>query len=385
MTSYDPMARRDTPLALKLKDKIRKHGPIPVYEFVELCLFDAEHGYYRRQTAIGRNGDFITAPEISQTFGELIGLWAATVWQQMGAPKSFHMIEYGAGRATLMADALRAARVLPEFLESAKISLCDINPVLRQMQRATLAPLDLPEGQVRFVDGFNEDDLSAAHLAGEPAIIIANEFLDVWPPRQYTHADGGWHSRGIGLDNDGQLQFISPGAIDGADPFDSLQISSLDSRIPDAHAGAIVTVPDYAIADRMIGRWSRVAALFIDYGHEEPQEGDTLQAVRNHAFEHPLTSPGEADLTHQVDFHSFRERVQANSHNVIVDGPMTQAEFLGRLGIIQRASRLMAANPGKAAEIEAGVMRLMSPQGMGTRFKAIGVRSRGLPTLPGFE
>ncbi len=151
---YDPEARRDTPLALKLMERIAAQGSLPLYDYVHACMFDAEFGYYRRQPAIGASGDFVTAPEISQTFGELIGLWAAAVWQSMGSPRSFHLIEYGAGRGTLMRDALRAAAVLPGFLQAARISLCDINPALREMQRATLRAevALLGEEKLRFVE-----------------------------------------------------------------------------------------------------------------------------------------------------------------------------------------------------------------------------------------
>lgn len=385
MTSYDPDTRRDTPLAVKLKDLIRTTGTISVEDYVHRCLFDPEHGYYRQQTAIGRDGDFITAPEINQSFGELVGLWAVTVWHQMGAPKAFHLIEYGAGRGTLMRDALRAARLVPQFIEAAKISLCDINPVLRDMQRKTLGELNLPEGKVSFIEDLDEASHDAANPTGQPAIVIANEFLDVCPPQQYVRVEESWQSRRIGLDGVNQLQFVDPNALEAADRSNAATATALDKRFPGGKAGDIVTDADYGFASDVLGRWPRLAALFIDYGHGEPAIGDTLQAVRNHAFEHPLASPGQADLTHQVDFHAFAQQVANHHDHLVVDGPITQAEFLGRLGIMERASRLMSANPAKAADIEVGIMRLMSPQGMGTRFKAIGVRSSDLPILPGFE
>ncbi|MCH9807943.1 MAG: SAM-dependent methyltransferase [Alphaproteobacteria bacterium] len=356
-----------------------------VSDYIHLCLFDPEHGYYRSRPAIGRRGDFITAPEISQTFGELIGLWSVAVWQQMGAPAAFHLIEYGAGRGTLMRDALRAARIVPQFMEAAKISLCDINPVLREQQEQALGGLGLPAGKVRFVEGMDDDDLYQANLANEPAIIIANEFLDVWPVRQYIRKQDGWIGRWVGLDENGQLQFVPPRTHDGLGEPASLSPSDIDSRFGHAAEGDIVTVTHYGFADELLGPWQRFAALFIDYGHVAAEIGDTLQAVRNHAYEHPLTSPGEADLTHQVDFQDFAGRVKGHSPNHRIDGPITQAEFLGRLGIMERASRLMAANPDQAAQLEAGIVRLMSPQGMGGRFKAIAVRSQDLPVTPGFE
>ena len=384
-SSYDSQARRKTPLLATIKQQIRARGPMRVSHYIHQCMFDPEHGYYRSHQAIGRSGDFITAPEISQTFGELVGLWAVAVWQQMGSPKAIHLIEYGAGRGTLMRDALRASRLLPAFLEAAKVTLCDINPVLRAQQKDTLKALDLPAGKIRFVEGFDDDDHHAADEAGEPAIIIANEFLDVWPVNQYVRRDGGWEGRWIGLDQNENLQFIGPRSHEGLGPPKPIPDAWLDAKFPSAQPGDIVTATQYGFADEVLGPWSRFAALFIDYGHVSPEVGDTLQAVRNHAYEHPLTSPGEADLTHQVDFQDFASRVTGHSENFRIDGPVTQAEFLGRLGIVERASHLMAANPDKAAELEAGIVRLMTPQGMGGRFKAIGVRTKDIPTLPGFE
>ena len=383
--SYDPALRRNTPLAAKLKEEIGARGRMRVRDYIHRCMFDAQYGYYRRQSPIGRQGDFITAPEISQTFGELLGLWCVAVWQQMGTPASFHLIEYGAGRGTLMHDALRAARIVPSFMDAAKITLCDINPVLRQIQEETLARLDLPKHKIRFAEGFGDEDHYRAHQAGEPAIIIANEFLDVWPVNQYVRADHGWFGRWVGLDAGGQLQFVGPDTHDGLGPPRPRPDQDLEARFSTTQPGDIVTLTHYGFADEVLGPWQTVAALFIDYGHTEPMIGDTLQAVRNHAYEHPLTSPGEADLTHQVDFQDFARRVTGHSGQLRLDGPVTQAEFLGRLGIIERTSRLMSANPDKAAAIEAGVMRLISPQGMGTRFKAVAARTENLPVLPGFE
>lgn len=382
---YDPGLRRDTALAVLLKEEIRTRGPIRVHDYIHRCLFDSDYGYYRRQMPIGSQGDFITAPEISQIFGELIGLWAATVWQAMGSPPAFHLIEYGAGRGTLMRDALRAARIVPAFLDAVRVTLCDINPALRRLQQDTLSSLNLPTGKLRFLEGFDEEEQYRAHCAGEPAIVIANEFIDVWPVHQYTRAKQGWIGRWVGLDDAERLQFTGPPTHAGLDTPQPGPDVDLDARFPDARPGDVVTQTHYGFADEVLGPWQTVAALFIDYGHSEPLVGDTLQAVRNHAYEHPLASPGEADLTHQVDFQDFARRVACHSENLTVDGPIAQAEFLGRLGIVERASRLMSANPGKAAEIEAGVMRLLSPQGMGSRFKTVAVRSKDLPLLPAFE
>lgn len=381
MTSHDPNARRDTPLALKLKERIEASGPMTVCEFMQACLQDDDHGYYTSRQAIGQSGDFITSPEISQTFGELIGLWAAVVWQQMGSPSSFNFIELGPGRGTLMADALRATSRLSGFLDAANVRLVEINPLLRVQQKERITPL-LPDitrlhwhTEILETAGDN-----APHL---PSIVIANEFLDTFAPTQFVRKGPGWVWRRVACDEGGRLEFTDgPQRVEDENP-ELAALLSADH--PAASDGEIAERTPFALVPRCLPPKGPLAALLIDYGHTEPGLGDTLQAVRNHAPEHPLTSPGEADLTVQVDFPQFAGEVLQTRKDLSVDGPIAQAEFLGRLGILQRASRLMASNPAKAAEVEAGVLRLMSPQGMGTRFKAIGVRSKELPTLPGFE
>ena len=365
--SYDPVARRDTPLALKLKADIARHGPMPVSQYMSECLWNDAHGYYATRAVIGQTGDFITAAEISQIFGELIGLWSAIVWQQcMDQPASLRLVEYGPGRGTMMRDALRAARVVPGFLEAASVHLLEMSPTLAIEQRQALADSNVPLTWGQNLAGFET-----------PAIIIGNEFLDAWPIEQWIKTSEGWRWRGVGLDANGALCFTTvPGTRIRED---------LDQSMPGAAIGSVVESqrPErLAEAFHALSRSGPVAALLIDYGHVEPVSGDTLQAVRGHAYECPLTSPGEADLSAQVSF--FELASALHKSGLEIDGPVTQAEFLGALGIIERASRLMSANPHRAGEIETGVARLIAPNGMGTRFKVIGVRSPGLPPLPGF-
>lgn len=364
--SYDTQARRDTPLALKLKQRIARDGAIPVDTYMRACLYDPEHGYYMKRPAIGAGGDFITAPEISQVFGELIGLWCAVVWQQMGSPAAIRLTELGPGRGTLIADALRAARVMPAFVAALDVELVETNEVLIENQRQTLGAVGVP---LAWTDRLNPPPPAT------PWIILANEFLDTIPVRQIVWQGGHWIGRTVVLDAEGQLQF-------GLDPRGAVPA---EGRFPAAGAGAIDemqnTTPVLHQLVEHAGR-GRLAALFIDYGHTVSALGDTLQAVRQHRFEHPLTSPGEADLTCQVDFQQFADK--ARGLGLSVDGPVTQAEFLGSLGLAERTSRLMSANPARAGTLEVGVARLMSPTGMGTRFKVIGLRSPALPPLPAF-
>ena len=394
--SYDPEERRNTPLARKLKERIRAGGPISVAAYMDACLQDVEFGYYRSQRAIGAAGDFVTAPEISQVFGELIGLWSAVVWQQMGKPNPLHLVELGPGRGTLMRDALRAMRVLPGFLDATRVHLVESNPVLAGMQAAALAEAaprlrqfktwpetiaQLTEAQQSLISRHEAENGADAKLRlpifSGPTILLANEFLDVLPIRQIIWHHGAWHHRQIGIDAAGDLAFVV-GPQSGTTP--AVTRSATEGNVAEYSFAHHQVIAGLLSARAKLGA---VAALLIDYGHDEPGYGDTLQAVRGHKYESVFASPGEADLTAQVDFASVAH--EARRLDLVVDGPVTQAEFLGRLGIIERASKLMGANPGKAGEIEAGVMRLMAPNGMGTRFKVIGIRSPNVAKLPGFE
>jgi NADH dehydrogenase [ubiquinone] 1 alpha subcomplex assembly factor 7 len=355
--------RRDTPLAAILKARIADAGPITIAEYLDACLQHPQHGYYRTHS-VGR--DFITAPEISQVFGELIGLWAVVVWQQMGQPRPIRLVELGPGHGTMMRDVLRAARVVPDFLHAADVHLVETSVALAARQLDLLRDTGVPV----WVHGALDD------VAPGAAIVIGNEFLDALPAHQYVRTQSARHERTVGLDERGDLQFDVGPAVD----------VELDQRFPDSREGDIVQV--HSEFGRIAG-WMQtratdaaVAALFVDYGHTTPLPGDTLEAARAHRPEHPLTSPGEADLTVHIDFESVA-RAFGRHRRLAVDGPITQAEFLGALGIAERASRLMAANPTEANAIEMGVQRLMAPQAMGTRFKAIGIRSHGLPALPG--
>lgn len=366
--SYDPEARRDTPLALKLNERIKREGPIPVSQYMIDCLLDTDHGFYTSSTAIGRDGHFVTAPEISQVFGELVGLWTAVVWQQIGSPAPFSLIELGPGRGTMMRDMLRATRIVPGFHAACRVELVEASDTLREVQRRTLSDAGVP------IDWILHD----SEVDG-PAIVVSNEFLDTIQVWQDVKVRDGWAQRVVALNEHGQLTFALGQAVPHPGGFGQPE---LPRDTPD---GTILEWQPHDAIWLNLGKRSRthpVAALFIDYGHTTSAVGETLQAVRNHAFEHPLTSPGEADLSVQVDFE--RVAISARHHGLAVDGPTTQAEFLGRLGIVERASRLMSANPAKAASIEAGVARLLAVPGMGDRFKVIGMRSPQLPPLPGF-
>jgi SAM-dependent MidA family methyltransferase len=364
---YEAGERRSTPLAHRLAARIRSHGPVSVAEYMAACLQDPEHGYYRNLTEIGR--DFITAPEISQTFGELVGLWCAVAWQQMGRPSPVNLIELGPGRGTMMADMLRSLRTVPDFLSAAEVHLVESSPTLAAAQRHILA-----HAQVKV--NWHAD---VETVPRGPVIAVANEFLDALPVRQYVRTADGWDERCVTIDERGALAFTDM-------PMDEEAIRQrLRVHAGETPPGGIVEVQDLTpIAALAAARTQAgpLVMLLIDYGHTASAPGDTLQAVRGSRYEHALTSPGEADLTVQVDFAQVARTLVAGP-GLCVDGPVTQAEFLGSLGVAERASRLMAANPARANEIETAVQRLMAPAGMGTRCKAMGVRSARLPPLPG--
>lgn len=364
-----------TPLAEKLKARIRRDGPIRVSDYMRACLLDPEHGYYRRRQAIGADGDFVTAPEISQVFGELIGLWCAVVWRQMGSPARVNLIELGPGRGTLMRDALRATRIVPGFRDALAVHLVDSNAALRDIQRETLDGCGAP---VHYHDEAASALSDPAVVSEDPAIVIANEFLDALPIEQYEFRDGRWFDRKVGLDSEGAFHIDAvPAEVVSAPralPQNSVpRHEEIFEFSPDQHRVA----RDWLAARAAL---APVAALFVDYGHASTGFGDTLQGVAHQRHVSPFHAPGETDLSAQVDFQRFA--AECGGAGLSVDGPIPQADFLGRLGAVERVSRLMASNPAKAGVIEAGVQRLLAPTGMGSRFLALGVRSPDLAPLP---
>ncbi len=350
-------------LLAEIRDRIALEGPMTVERYMALCLSHPVHGYYITRDPLGSGGDFTTAPEISQMFGELIGLWAAQVWSDMGAPATVRLVELGPGRGTLMRDALRAARVLPPFVAAVRVHLVETSPILRARQREALSGIE-----VAWHDRVED-------VPDGPAIVIANEFFDALPMRQFVRANGAWRERLVGLADDGALAFgLAPEperTIDRAGP-----------------EGAVLEWPaiGLAIARGLGERLSAGsgAALVIDYGHLDTAFGDTLQAVRGHAFADPLASPGGADLTTHVDFAALARAARAGGARV--HGPATQGAFLRALGIEARAGVLKRrATPAQAEAVDAALARLAGegPDGMGELFKAVGFGHPALPALPG--
>lgn len=345
-----------------------------VAEFMALALAHPEHGYYRRREPFGRDGDFITAPEISQMFGELIGLWCVSVWRAMGAPGAFHWVEFGPGRGTLMADAWRAAKGAPAFRAAARIALVETAERLRAIQRDTLAGVG---ATAHWVDG-------AADLPDGPVIAIANEFVDALPIHQLARRETGWHERLLALDPDAPEAIaltLSPG------PSARAGLLPPDVRRA-APVGAVAEVrpAGLAFAAEMGGRVARFggAALIVDYGHAASAPGDTLQAVRGHAYAPVFEAVGEADITAHVDFAALGRA--ARDAGAVVHGPVPQGAFLTALGIETRAQALArAAGPDGARAIARARDRLIGADAMGTLFKALAIAAPDLPVPAGFE
>jgi NADH dehydrogenase [ubiquinone] 1 alpha subcomplex assembly factor 7 len=361
-----------TPLETEIRRRIALGGPMAVAQYMELCLTDPERGYYARRDPFGVAGDFTTAPEISQMFGELIGLWAAATWRAMGSPGRVNLVELGPGRGTMMVDVLRAAKVMPDFRAAVGVHLIEISPALERLQRQALAGGDVPVSWHRAIEDVPDG----------PLIVLANEFFDALPVHQAVMCADGWHARVIKLGDDDRFHFT----ID-RDPiplFDKLLPSSLRA----ARIGEIFEWRADNIALEIGRRVVRFggAALIVDYGHGESAIGDTLQAVGEHQFAEPLLAPGLVDLTAQVDFQALAQAAEGMGARVY--GPLPQGEFLHRLGIEQRAAALKAAAPPDyASTIEAARVRLTSEDrtGMGRLFKAMAVANPKLDLLPGFD
>jgi NADH dehydrogenase [ubiquinone] 1 alpha subcomplex assembly factor 7 len=361
-----------TPLEAELRRIIAADGPMSVATFMGLCLGHPVHGYYTTRDPFGRAGDFITAPEISQMFGELIGLWAAAVWQAMGAPARLALVELGPGRGTLMADALRAARVVPAFAAALDVHLVETSPVLQRRQQETLAPFGVPLAWHR----------EFAEVPESPMVVIANEFFDALPVHQAVKTPSGWHERMVGIGPDDKLAFaLHPDPIPGFATIAPEVVAS-------APNGAVFEWRSNDLADRIARRVVKDggAALVIDYGHIDGALGETLQAVGRHGFADPLATPGEIDLTAHVDFAALARTARAAGARV--HGPLAQGAFLRGLGVEARAAALRAkATRAQAADIDAALARLIGSGGeaMGELFKAVGFADPKLGALPGFD
>jgi NADH dehydrogenase [ubiquinone] 1 alpha subcomplex assembly factor 7 len=344
----------------RLQRQIAQTGPISVAQYMTACLHDPADGYYATRPALGEDGDFVTAPLISQMFGELIGVWAAASWQMMGAPSLVRLVELGPGDGTLMADISRAARMAPDFLEAAEVWLVETSAPLKVRQQRRLGEHVQWAGALTEVPG------------GAPMILIANELLDCLPARQFVRTAIGWCEQLVGLDAEGGLAF-------------TLNPTPAAGLLPDAPEGSVYeqSGAQEALGALIGARLARDggAALLIDYGRDQPGFGDTLQALSRHRKVDPLACPGEADLTVHADFPAVMDAARAQGAEAAI---LTQGQFLARMGVGLRAEALVRARPDKAPMIGRQLNRLVAADQMGDLFKAACLHSPGW-TPPAFE
>ncbi len=355
-----------TKLLDHIRNKINSSGPLPLEDYMELCLAHPEYGYYPTRDPLGASGDFVTAPEISQMFGEIVGAWCANIWLTLNRPDPFLLVELGPGRGTLMSDMLRTAGQLPGFATAARICLVETSPVLIARQKEKLLPIT---ENIRWFENIDE-------LPEGPAIVVANEFFDALPIRQLIRIGDRWQERAVGLDDTGSLKWTH---LDGND---------LEPLVaPDLRASEAETIVEVApvrsgAVTQIANRYGEHpgATLIIDYGYSGPQAGDSFQAVRNHAYTNPLADPGAGDLTTHVDFNGLAHAASAAGANAY--SPMPQGAFLESLGIGPRADQLREANPDNKSGIDIDLARLVSPDQMGALFKVLMFTSPDLPPPP---
>lgn len=366
-----------------LERLIREHlacGPMSVARYIQLALTHPDHGYYHTRDPFGAQGDFLTAPESSQVFGELLGLWCAHVWGLLGQPSPVQLVEFGPGRGTLMMDALRACwGVARRFAAQAQIAMIETSPLLRERQQAQLANVTPPGGMPVF---WHENFKTVPR---GPLLVLANEFFDALPIHQLVRTEAGWCERQIIMDRDGQLAFAV-----AATPTPLREL--LDPGVAMAPVGSLAEVAPAArglmrdIARRIASDGG--AALLIDYGYSHPATGDSLQALRRHRPHPVLENPGKADITAHVDFAALADA--ARLAGLRVHGPVGQGIFLQRLGLIERGSQLLAAANAQAEGLELaerlqrGLNRLAAPEQMGNLFKVMAFGPAALTHLPGF-
>lgn len=344
-----------TPLKSRIIKHIKTSGSLPLAEYMHWCMADPKDGYYANQEAIGSKGDFITAPEISQMFGEMIGIWAVETWETLGKPSPFNLVELGPGKGTLMQDLLRIGNAVPEFLKTARVHMIETSEKLIETQKETLGEYEIVTWHKSIKD-----------IPDRPTLIIANEFLDVLPVRQYIKTKNEWREHAINVDeNDELIWTLGTGILDE----ESLPKNA--AKEPEGAVFEISTIREAFIANTSeLLKQNSGAALFIDYGHSKTDFGDTVQAMRAHGFADILKEPGLADLTSHIDFDALSATAQKAGMNV---KPITpQGEFLLGKGLIERAGQLGHEQSLDIQEqLTQQAERLALPDEMGNLFKVL--------------
>lgn len=346
-------------LEIRIKEHIRANGPMSLADYMAHCLYDAQHGYYRTRDPLGAGGDFTTSPEISQLFGEMVAAWLALQWLAVGRPERTLLVELGPGRGTLMADILRTLKTtLPECHATLEVLMVEINPFLKAKQQAML------EGSGAKVEWREEfTDLPAL-----PMLLVANEFFDALPIRQFRKTGDSWEEKAIGLESDKLAWMWSPSQENHTHTAPIIETSP-------ASASIMASIAQH-IAEHT------GAALIVDYGYLEGH-GDTFQALKAHKYADPLVTPGEADLTAHVDFATLKTIAQNAGAKVC--GGITQGDFLQQMGIQMRVGILCKnASSGQQQALLSGMERLTSPDAMGNLFKCLAIVHPDSPQPYGF-
>ena len=358
-------------LASRIAEIIAAQGPLSIAQYMSHCLHDPDYGAYASRETIGGRGDFITAPEVSQMYGELCGLWVVQSWHNQDRPAHPLLVELGPGRGTLMHDALRAiTAALPEFIADVQIVLVETSPVFEAIQREKLKEMG---AKISWTKRFGE-----ANADNRPLYLLANEFFDCMPVHQYVKTAQGWCEKMVTL-KDGALAFaLSP------DPVPPSLIPPGRENAPDGGTFEIAPAGLALIEEisRALAAWGG-SALIVDYGYDAPGFGETLQAVSAHEFVDVLAKPGASDISAHVDFPALAEAAQNGGAKAY--GPAGQGDFLMKLGIEARTERLMIANREKARDIVAAAKRLIGEDEMGRLFKAMALAPATAPVPPGFE
>jgi len=333
----------------RLIEQIALEGPMSIDAYMARCLFDPLDGYYSRHAALGADGDFLTAPLVSQMFGEMIGVWIAQTWQALGSPSPFRLIEVGGGDGTLMSDILRVADSVPGLRDAARVTMVELSEPLHTLQKHKVPDATFAAS----LDGIPED---------LPVIVVANELLDCLPARQFIHTEDGWFERCVGL-RDGALAFGLSPAPEGFTPPYAAPIGEIIEVSP-AQARFIENLS-------LLIKTATGAALLIDYGRDRPETGDTLQALYRHRKYDPLEAPGKHDLTVWADFPAVA--AVARQSGIKASAIVSQGRFLSDLGIAARHAVLAARNPDQAEKLQRQYDRLMASDQMGELFKVIGL------------
>ncbi len=373
ISSHYPMTSpKQTAPTLKQKiiSTIREQGPLPVENYMEMALADSTQGYYRIQDPLGQQGDFTTAPEISQVFGELVGAWFLTLWAMTNRPDDIQLIELGPGRGTLMSDILRTARLMPNFLPSANLHFVETSPALRKKQAQAIGDTTI---QTQWHQALED-------VRKGTTFLVANEFLDALPIRHFIWQDGDWHERLVDV-NQAEELFFSIAEESCTLPNDLPHNPELFGQ------GDILEYRPHhqTFINQLASRAQKapLVALVIDYGYMTEGPGETFQAIKSHKYTDPLKEPGHADLTAHVDFGDLAKRATKAGLKAY---DTTQGQFLMSLGLAQRTQQILqTAKPDEAKMITTGAQRLVDPNQMGQLFKVMVLTSPDFPVPPPFE